>query len=225
MKPRDCLVMVTVVALSAVPLGAQVPRIAAEQIACLPRGQNGVVRASVSPEVGASSTRLYFRWNEDEDYYWVLMKGTGNGRYWGVPPKPDDKNMAVEYYVAVVDPNEQVLARSTSAVTPVEEVCDFDLDDHQRGFAENLVVGETTFDQVDKEVEGFLCDGISSRVNPLGILRGDKLCRACVVAWWQHNSFLVPAAGAVPTGAIISETGAPEASPVTPTPQNPQQQQ
>ena len=216
---RCLLFVVAVLALAAAPLGAQVPKIAAEQIECLPRGDNGVVHATISPEIGGTTTRLYFRWDEDEDFYYTLMNCVGNGRYWGIPAKPDEENEAVEYYVAVVDPNEQVLAKSESLMAPVYEPedCEVELTEAQRGMAENLTVGETTFEQVGEDVDGFLCDGVVSRINPLGILRPDELCRACVIAWWEKKGIMVPAAaGAVGTGLVINRRDPPEASPVTP---------
>lgn len=222
MKLKIPLLLFTVLVLSAASLGAQVPRIAAEQIECLPRAENGVVYANVMPEIGGTHTRLYFRWDADEDFYWVTMKCVGNGRHWGVPPKPDEKNEMVEYYVAVVDPNEQVIAKSESLMAPVDDDCVVELTEQQLGEAENLTVGETTFDQVGEEVEGFLCDGIVSRINPLGILRGDERCRACVIAWWERKGIMIPAAAGVVTGSVIVTHKEPkEASPATP---NQQQQ-
>lgn len=203
--------------LAAWPLGAQVPKIAAEQIDCLPQADNGVINATISPEMGGTVTRLYFRWAQDEDFYYVLMNGMGGGRYWGVPPKPDEKNEAVEYYVAVVDPADRVLAKSESLMAPVYDDCEVELSDKQRGTAENLTVGETTMEQVGEEVDGFLCDGVVTRISPLGILRGDEKCRACVIAWWEKNGIILPAAaGAVGSGILISSEGPKEASPVTP---------
>jgi len=72
---------------------------------------------------------------------------------------------------------------------------------------------------VGEKVEGFLCDGVVSRINPLGILRGDEKCRACVIAWWEKPVVMIPAAAAIAgTGVIISKGEPKEASPVTPTP-------
>ena len=203
--------------LGALPLGAQVPKVTVEQIDCLPRSDNGVVNASIDPEVGGAVPRLYFQWEEDEDYYYVRMLPVGRGRYWGVPPKPDEENEAVKYYVALVDPQEQVLARSETLMAPVDDDCTIELTEHQRGFAENMTVGETTFEQAGEIVEGFLCDGVVTRIDPLGILRGDDKCRACVIAWWEKKGILIPAAaGAVGLGILISRNDPAEASPVTP---------
>lgn len=169
-------------ALSALaPLGAQAPTVTVERIDCLPRGANGVVYADAAQEVGGSSLRLFFKWDQDSQHYWVLMNAMGNGRYWGVPPQPDEVNEAVEYYAAMMDAEERVLAASEILMAPVREECDFNLTEKQLGEAENLTVGETSPDQAGEEVEGFLCQGIVSRVNARGVLRGDERCRACVI--------------------------------------------
>jgi len=198
----------------ATPAPAEVSHITLEHAECLPNEDNGVMVATVAPEIGGASTRLYFRWEEDEDFYYVLMNPEGRGKYWGVPPKPDPKNEAVEYYVALVDAFGQVLAKSESQSSPVTDDCTVELTDKQRGVAENLTVGETTYEQIGLEVDGFLCDGIVSRINPDGILRGDEVCRACVIAWWEKKGVLIPIAGAgVITGVVIADDDPQTASP------------
>lgn len=201
------------------PRGGQyrIPKIETEQIKCLPEADNGVIHAEITPEVGGTMTRLYFRWAQDEDFYYVPMACAGKGRYWGVPPKPDPDNEMVEYYTAVVDPDEQVLAKSDMLQAPVDKDCEIELTEQQRGAAENMTVGETTFEQVGEEVDGFLCDGVVTRINPLGILRGDEKCRACVIAWWERKGIMIPAAaGLVGTGIVISHDSPRESSPATP---------
>ncbi len=216
-RPFSFPLLLAVLLVAAQPLGAQVPQIAAEQIECLPKEDNGVIHATISPEIGGTISRLFFRWEEDEDFYYVLMTTVGGGRYWGVPPKPDEKNEAVEYYVAVVDPEGEVLAKSGSLMAPVRDDCEVELTEKQRGAAENLTVGETTMEQVGEEVDGFLCDGIVTRIDPLGILRGDEKCRACVIAWWEKKGIILPlASGVVAGGILISKDDPKEASPVTP---------
>lgn len=213
-----------VMSLIATPLMAQVPKIMPEQIECLPETENGVIHTTIQPDIGGVSQRLYFRWSQDEDFYFVLLEAVGQGRYWGVPPKPDAENEMVEYYVALVDPDNQVLAKSDSLMAPVEEECEVELTDQQRGHAENMTVGETTFEQVGEEVDGFLCDGVVNRLNPLGILRGDERCRACVIAWWEKKSVMIPAAaGLIGGGILISKEGSREVSPATPATPPPQQ--
>ena len=117
MRPKHFLFSIAVL-LAAAPLCAQVPIIDTELIPCYPRGDNGVITTTVDPEIAGVSTRLYFRWDEDEDFYYVRMRAVGGGRYWATPPKPKDENEGVEYYVALVDPLGELMAGSGCATTP-----------------------------------------------------------------------------------------------------------
>lgn len=163
------------------PLYAKAPGVAVERIDCLPREANDVIFADAAPEVGGATLRLFFKWNRDDHYYWVQMNAMGKGRYWGVPPQPSAENEAVEYYVAMVDAEERVLAASEILMAPVTEECEHELTAQQRGEADNLTVGETSPEQAGQDVEGFLCQGIVSRVDANGVVRGDERCRACVI--------------------------------------------
>jgi len=216
MSPKRLLLLAAVLFATA-PLYAQVPVIRATPAQCFPKEDNGIVFATLEGEPGGVSTRLYFRWDEDEDFYYVLMTAAGGGKYWGTPPKADDKNEGIEYYVALVDPTGEVLAKSDMLHSPVEKDCDVELDERQRGNAENLTVGETTYEQVGEMVDGFICDGIVSRINPDGVLRGDEACRACVIAWKRRGALLLPIAGSVALGGVIlTRDEPPKASPFEP---------
>ncbi|MCP4897972.1 MAG: hypothetical protein GY906_13450 [bacterium] len=74
--------------------GAQIPLIA-EPVACLPIGDNAVAWAEVSELPPDSSVRLNFhRLNsEAEEFYWVAMYPHGDGRYWGIFPKPESHDV------------------------------------------------------------------------------------------------------------------------------------
>jgi len=176
-----------------------------EQIDCLPNNENGVIRATVQPEVGGAQVRLYFRWDDHGPFYFLVMEAEGAGRYWATPPKPDDQNHQVEYYVAIVDPQETVLRQSEPMITPVTRDCDVDLSPAETGMAENLIVGETDDEQVGEMVYGFLCDGVISRIGPDGVLRVDSICRRCIVAWWDRPDALVPAAVLLGGGGVLIE--------------------
>jgi len=215
MSPKRLLA--AAVLLVTAPLYGQVPIVQAEQAQCFPKDDNGIVFATIGQEPGGVSTRLYFRWDEDEDFYYVLMTAAGKGRYWGTPPKPEDKNEGIEYYVALVDPLGEVLAKSDMLRSPVDKGCEVELDEQQRGAAQNLTIGETTFEQVGEMVDGFICDGIVSRINPDGVLRGDEACRACVIAWKRRGALLLPIAGAIGLGGVIlTRDEPPRASPFEP---------
>jgi hypothetical protein len=183
---------------------------------CLPVERNVVVHASATGEAPGGSTRLYFRWKGHGDFYWVGMETAGGGRAWATPPKPRKQNDAVEEYAVLLDAAGREVARSETRTVPVTRDCRADLSPREHGFAENLTIGETAANQQNKDVMGFLCDGIVTRVNPAGIRRADETCRTCVVAWWQKNEVLVPLAtvGGVTTVTIIENR--PEPSPSRP---------
>ena len=208
--------------LLAIPLAIAAParaqaqgpvQVTVEEAPCVPNNDNGLIRATVQNPPGGAETRLYFRWDDHGDFYYVVMEALPDGTWWATPPKPTDQNKQIEYYVAVVNPDETVAGRSDSIETPVTADCPVVLDELQRGYAENLVVGETTEDQVGEEVMGFLCDGIISRIGSNGVIRADSICRRCIVAWWDKPEALVPAAILLGGGTTISDI---EASPSRP---------
>lgn len=210
--------------------------VSVEEIRCLPSEKNTVVRASASPATGQTA-RLYFRWDRDDDrkeqngkgdtrppqservrkaFYWVQMEQEPGGRFWVVPPKPERRNERVVYYGAVVDAGGTVVARTDEKRAPVRKDCDVNLTLKERGVAQNLTIGETIKEQQGKQVWGFLCDGIVTRVNHEGIRRADDACRACVVAWWRKNALLLPPIVGTPIVGIITHGGEPEPSPSRP---------
>jgi len=273
----------------------------AEDVECLPIEDNGVGWARVTNNVPDTIVRLNFRRMHDavEDLYWVRMQPVGGGRYWGIFPKAEDReldrhelietreevqeenrwaawwrekdtsdhrdpndedaeeelpddlireraslgkklprewlaemddptfqswleqleNEPAEYYVSVHDVHARQLARSPTRVTEVRENCRVDLTEEERGEAENLTVGETAHWQRDESVFHWLCSGIVSRVDPANVLRGDGICRACVIAWWRKRAVLIPTAiipAAVTT--IVDKDPPQPASPTSPNP-------
>lgn len=221
--------------------GVEVPRITVEPLRCVPQGKehhdggskeegedlddedlqdNAVINVTISPEVAGAFPRLFFRWTQDEDFYYVPMAPDGNGKYWAVLPEAAEENEQVEHYTALLRPDGQVLAKSESFFTAVTDDCQVRLTPQQAGVAENLVVGETTAEQREDRVIGFLCDGIVTRINPGGVRRADERCRICIV-WVPDNKpplgiILPAAAGIVLGGVILSDDDPPEASPTTP---------
>lgn len=127
------------------------------------------------------------------------------------------ENEPAEYYTSVHDAKGAQLARSETRVVEVRENCRPDLTAEQLGEAENLTVGETASWQRGEEVFHWLCDGIVTRIGPMGVKRGDEVCRACVIAWYKRPGILVPAATAtgVTTGVIIA-VGDDDIRPVSP---------
>ncbi len=109
---------------------------------------------------------------------------------------------AAEYFVAIHDAAGQRKWRSRDYVIEVRDrdECEGVLTPHERGLSENLTVGETTAAQVGRPVFHWLCDGIVTRIGENGLLRGDNVCRACVVATWFPTA---ATAGAVVAGTTI----------------------
>lgn len=194
--------------------GPNTPSIAVDETRCVPVEDNALITARVQPEVGGATVRLYFRWREHGTFYWVPMNAAGSGRYWAVLPKPEKTTETVERYLTVAEPGGRELARSASATIPVQGDCKVTLDAKQRGQAENLVIGETALPQKNRDVLGFLCDGIVSRVDADGVLRVDDVCRVCVVAWWKKGAAMTAPLVGIPS--IIVTQDDPEPSPSRP---------
>jgi hypothetical protein len=192
---------------------AETPMISVDPTACVPMEDNGVIFGRVTPEMGGTTVRLYFRWREHGTFYYVEMNPAGAGKYWGVLPKPEKSTAKVERYVSVVDTDGRELGRSASLEIPVTSDCKVDLTPKQQGQAENLVIGETALPQKGRDVLGFLCDGIVSRIDANGILRVDEICRTCVVAWLNKRAVLLPIAG---ISSVVITHDRPEPSPSRP---------
>lgn len=211
---RASTLLLTGLLLAGATTAARGQTITADKPACMPMEDNGLVHATATNVAPGLSPRLYFRWMEHEDFYWVALEAEPGGHFWATPPKPERRNDHIEYYSALVDPTGKVVARSPMVSVPVTADCKMQLGPKERGVAENLTVGETSPKQQGKKVLAFLCDGVVTRVNYAGLRRADEVCRACVVAWWQRKGVLIPAALAG-TG-ITTSVFQPEPSPSRP---------
>ncbi len=208
------LLAAAVLAAVASPVLAQ--HIMLPEMSCLALERNTAVHTTATGEAPGGTTRLYFRWKGHGDFYWVEMAPEGGGRAWATLPKPRRQNDTVEQYAALLDDAGHEIARSEMRMVQVKADCRTDLTPKERGFAENLTIGETTAPQRGRDVLGFLCDGVVTRVNPAGIRRADDACRACVVAWWQQNEVLLPLAGLGGVTTISITEPNPEPSPSQP---------
>jgi len=121
-----------------------------------------------------------------------------------------------EYFAAVYDGYGTRVAQSALRVVQVTDDCPVTLTLKEQGLAENLTVGETADWQVGERVFHWECDGVVSRVDRVGIWRGDESCRACVIAWWKRPAVIVPLGAAVLGGGIILLHDGEEASPFLP---------
>jgi hypothetical protein len=83
------LVLATAVAAAAV---AQEPSIELGPLECLPNEHNASFSAAVTDEPGGSRVQFQFRrLNPTGAWYYVEMFPAGNGNYWTVIPKPEDR--------------------------------------------------------------------------------------------------------------------------------------
>lgn len=86
------LISCLLLSLAAVPAFAAPPEVAVDAPDCLPLEYNRAVTASVAPEVAGSNVRLYFRrLNPVGAFYYDQMFASGDGGYWSVFPKPEDR--------------------------------------------------------------------------------------------------------------------------------------
>src|SRR4029077_16220561 len=118
-----------------------------EKPSCMPMEDNGLVKATITSAAPGLAPRLYFRWREHEDFYWVPLEMEPGGHYWATPPKPEMRNEQIELYAALVDAMGKPVARSESQFAPVTRDCKVQLSPKERGVAQNLTVGETSAKQ------------------------------------------------------------------------------
>lgn len=153
------------------------------------------------------------------DEWWEILQdrdwAEGRDRDWLEDWLESQQFEAAEYYAAVVDVEGAEVARTPTRLVEVREYddCRFGLSPFELGQSQNLTIGETTDFQRDKQVFHWLCDGIVSRVDPLGVLRPDGTCRSCVVAGWLP---IASAAGALVAGTTIEKREPPRASDTQP---------
>jgi hypothetical protein len=84
----------------------------------------------------------------------------------------------------------------------VTKTCAATLNDEQKKVAQNLVVGETTVDQHNRDILGFACVGVVSRIDVIGVLRPDEACRKALMG------FVIPPAVWIPALAVGAAGGA-----------------
>ncbi len=130
-----------------------------------------------------------------EDRSWLAQMSDEEFESWinGLEFEP------VEYFVAVVGAQGEVVARSPMMAGEVRSAdsCDVELTPKQLGEAANLVVGETAPWQEGKPAFHWMCAGVVARVGADGIKRSDGACRQCVPCFDQTNVLNYTVGGAV----------------------------
>lgn len=97
MEARDLVMGIVLMACvcAFAPAASGQPAVTADQVGCIPIGDNAVAWARVENNQPETEVRLYFRRLNDtvEDLYYMVMIADGGGRYWGVFPRPRDVEM------------------------------------------------------------------------------------------------------------------------------------
>lgn len=170
-------------------------------------------RVEMNPKGGGDYWAVFPKPEEREqqeltDEWWEILRDRDwmkdHDREWLEDWLETQEHEAAEFYVAVADVAGAEVSRSQTQLVQVLDYddCRFGLDPFEVGQSQNLTVGETTELQQGKEVYHWLCDGIVSRVNSMGVLRADEICRACVVAGWLP---IASTAGALVAGTTIEK--------------------
>jgi hypothetical protein len=137
-----------------------------------------------------------------------------------VLPRPEDETTTVEMQIRARD------AEGKETTTQIQRVnvtssCKPVFTPPQSHLAQNLVVGETVIGQRDKEILGFVCPGVISRVDYTGELKPDEYCRKAAIlaaASAQNKSVLIPLLVLGGGGGVIAvvDDDDPPASPSRP---------
>jgi hypothetical protein len=180
------------------------PSIEATFPSCIPSEGNSVAKVTLKPDTGWALVRAYFRATEGKSDYYMEMRAMGDGSFFAVLPKPDSKTSSVEMYTIARDAEGRPV-KSGPITVKASGGCKVTLTEEEQRYAQNLVVGNTAVEQETKVVEGFLCDGIVSRIDIKGALRPDEQCRRLLILAASNGSALIPAlvVGAAGAGVLI----------------------
>lgn len=216
------------VSLPAPCLGAQPSaskgKVYQESIPCIPEEGNGKVLVRVSSPGGIGSVRIYFRYTgkaaekdlvtesavADEDknpYSFLEMRQGQGGDYWAVLPKTEGRTTAVQYRIVSSD-GENLKSSSDLFTVPVQKSCSAGLNEDEKKYATNLVIGLTIPEQ-SFVPKGFLCDGIVSQITVKGDLKPAECGRKVAAIW-----LAAAAAGLAGAGVVIGTGGG--GTPVSP---------
>ena len=147
-----------------------------------PEGKNSYWSVFPKPEDREQEQLSDEWWSVLAERDWMQVEG--RDREWLEDWLADQELEAAEYYVSLHDAKNEMIERSDVYVVSVTdpEDCETSLTPPERGWAQNLTIGETTNRQYGRAVFHWLCDGIVTRRSVAGLLRGDDYCRECVIA-------------------------------------------
>jgi hypothetical protein len=177
---RSCLALVlTLLAPGRVAAAAPATGIVHEPLSCAPLPmQNTRIAAKVTLDGPVASARTYFRYLDDKDapFSYIELRHADGDQFWGVLPKAEESTSSVEYRLLATDGKGREYSTELVKV-PVTKDCSVALTDAEQRYASNLVIGHTDGkQQQDARPDGFLCDGIVSKITPDGVLLPAESC-------------------------------------------------
>jgi hypothetical protein len=178
---------------------AAAPEIKFSPPTCIATGANSVVKTQLKPENGWASVRAYFRAGGETDWYFMEMRATGNGGFFAVLPKPLGSTKAVDIQIHVRDAD-SLVTRGPIGTVKTAGSCPGTLSEEEKKYAANLVGGETVEKQHGKEIVGFECGGVVSRIDVQGAIRPDDVCRRAILV---TSPLLIPALAVGAGGAAV----------------------
>src|SRR5258706_2938686 len=187
------------------------PNIAHESLTCVPLpGQNTKLAANLTLTGPVASARGYFRALDKKDvpYSYIELRHGEGGDFWGVLPKAEESTRSVEYRIVATDADGKEYSTDLVKV-PVTKSCSVPLNDDERKYASNLVIGLTDDKRQDARPDGFLCDGIVSKITADGVLLPAEPCP-------NPAALLIGAAAAGALGGAVLLSGPGPGKPVSP---------
>ncbi|MEP0775919.1 MAG: hypothetical protein HRF46_16380 [Acidobacteriota bacterium] len=153
------------------------------------------------------------------------MRSNGNGSFWAVLPRPEATVSSVELIAAVRDADGREYRAEPRRVV-IAPTCQTQLSADERGYAANLVVGETVASQAGAPLRGFTCDGLLARMRVDGTFATDSFCRTAslVASSVPRQEVIQPLAlvgGAAAEGQAGSRQPRPVIRPIDPKPASP----
>jgi len=201
------------------------PVITVQAPSCSAKGSNIPVSLRVAPAGTWASVRAYFRAEGAADLYFLEMRSNGNGSFWAVLPRPEATVSSVELIAAVRDADGREYRAEPRRVV-IAPTCQTQLSADERGYAANLVVGETVASQAGAPLRGFTCDGLLARMRVDGTFATDSFCRTAslVASSVPRQEVIQPLAlvgGAAAEGQAGSRQPRPVIRPIDPKPASP----
>ena len=215
---RSRLAVLLAAAVPGAPASALAAPVTHEPLTCVPLPrQNTRVAATLTLGGPVASARAYFRYLDGKDTpfsYIELRHGEGD-LFWGVLPKAEESTRSVEYRLQATDADGKEYSTDLVKV-PVTRDCSVPLNDAETRYANNLVIGQTDTKQDEARPDGFLCDGIVSKITPDGVLLPAEPCPRAPI-------LLLGAAAAAGLAGTVVVVGRPDhpVSPSRPTPPTP----